>query len=140
MGQRIDQFCDNLRAKLTNIDSGLNGLKAKIDGKAQDAEQKVRTHLEDVQRHMEQNRAKVSASRAEVREWVESGKAATADKIAEWKAKRETSKLQNRADQAERYAAAEIDIALAAVDEAEEAALESWLAREDANAALAKRA
>jgi hypothetical protein len=139
MGQRIDQFSENLRVKLTNIDNGLNGLKAKIDGKAQDAEQKVRSHLEKVQRQMEQNRAKVSASQAEVNEWVEDRKVATADKIAEWKAKRETSRLQNRADKAEQYAAAANIVASAAVDEAEQAALESWLAREDANAAQAKR-
>jgi len=40
--------------------------------------------------------------------------------------------LQNRADNAERYAAAAVDVAVAALDEAEEAALEAWLARQDA--------
>ena len=30
MGKRIDQFCENLRQKLAMIDSGLDGLKAKI--------------------------------------------------------------------------------------------------------------
>jgi len=34
MGQHIDQFCDDLRLKLTNIESGLSSLKSKIDGKA----------------------------------------------------------------------------------------------------------
>jgi hypothetical protein len=33
MGKRIDQFCENLRQKLVMIDSGLDGLKAKIDTK-----------------------------------------------------------------------------------------------------------
>jgi hypothetical protein len=46
--------------------------------------------------------------------------------------------LQNRADKAERYAAGAIDIAVEAVDEAEQASLEAWLAREDANAVLPK--
>jgi chromosome segregation ATPase len=139
MGQRIDQFCEDLRRKLTNIDSGLEGLKTKIDGKAQHAEQDVRGHLEKVQRRIEQDRAKVSAARAEMKDWVEGRKIATTDKIAEWKAKRETSKLQNRADQAERYAASAIAVGLAAVDEAEQAALEAWLARQDANAAQAEK-
>jgi hypothetical protein len=40
---------------------------------------------------------------------------------------------QRRAAEADRYAAACIDLAIAAVDEAERAALEAWLAREDAN-------
>jgi hypothetical protein len=140
MGQRIDQFCEDLRLKLTNIDSGLVGLKAKIDGKAQHAEQEVSSHLERVQRRIQQDRAKVSTAHAEVKNWLEDRKNITTDKIAEWKAKRETSKLQNRADQAERYAAAAIDVALATVDEAEQAALEAWLARQDANSAKAKKA
>jgi hypothetical protein len=33
--RRTDQFCENLRFKLTNVDSKMNALKAKIDGKAQ---------------------------------------------------------------------------------------------------------
>ncbi|HUK09083.1 MAG TPA: hypothetical protein VLX09_14510 [Stellaceae bacterium] len=140
MGQRIDQFCENLRLKLTNIDSGLTSLKAKIDGKTQQAEQEARSHLEKVRRQIQQNRAKVSAAQTEMKEWAESRKAATNEKISEWKAKRETSRLQNRADKAERYAAASIEVALAAVDEAEEASLEAWLARQDAGPTLAKSA
>ena len=140
MAQRIDRFCENLRVKLTSVDSGLHSLKTKIEGKAQHAEQEARSHLAKVQKHIEQNREKVSASQAEVKEWVEARKTATADKIADWKAKHETSKLQNRADRAERYAAATVDVAMAAVDEAEEAALEAWLAREDADSAQAKKA
>jgi hypothetical protein len=62
----------------------------------------------------------------------------TADRVAEWKSNRETSKLQNRADKAERYAAATIAVALAAVDEAEQAAIEAWLTRQDANSPLAQ--
>ena len=50
MNQRIDQFCEDLHLKLTSIDSGLGGLKAKIDGKVQNAEQEVSTQLERVQK------------------------------------------------------------------------------------------
>ena len=140
MGQRIDQFCEDLRLKLTNIDSGLGGLKAKIEGKAQNAEQEARSQLERVQKRVEQDRTKVSAAQTELKNWVEERKTATRDKIAEWKTKLETSKLQNRADKAERYAAATIVVALAAADEAEQAALEAWLARQDASSVQAKAA
>jgi hypothetical protein len=125
MGQRIDQFYHDLQLKLTNIGSGLEGLKAKISGKADRAEQDVRTHLDQVQRRIEQDRAKAVAAR---------------EKIAEWKTNHETTKLQNRADMAERYAAAAVDVTLAALDEAEQATLEAWLARADANAAVPKKA
>jgi predicted nucleic acid-binding Zn-ribbon protein len=139
MGERIDRFCEELRLKLMNIDSNMGGLKAKIDGKAANVEQDVRSHLETVNKRIEQNRAKVSAEQAEVKNWIEQRKTVTRDKIAEWKAKRETSKLLNRADNAERYAAATIVFALAAIDEAEQASLDAWLARQDANSAQAKQ-
>ncbi len=138
MGQRIDQFCENLRQKLTMADSGLEGLKAKIDSKARTAEQDVQSHLERVQKRIEQGRAKVSAAQAEMRNWADQRKTVTKEKIAEWKAKREVVKLQSRADIAEHYAAAAIDLAVAAIDEAEQASLEAWLARADADYAQNK--
>ncbi len=45
MGQRIDQFCENLRQKLTMTDSGLEGLKTKIDAKKANVEQDVQRRL-----------------------------------------------------------------------------------------------
>ena len=140
MGQRIDQFCENLGQKLTMTDSGMDGLKAKIDGKAAHVEQDVQSHLERVNERIEQGRAKVSAAQADMKNWAEQRKTVTNEKIAEWKAKRELSKLQGRANDAESYAAAAIDVAVAAVDEAEQASLEAWLARQDADYAQTKQA
>jgi len=138
MGQQIDRFVEDLRVKLTNAKSRVDGLKAKIDEKAQNAGQEVRSHLDQVQKRIEQDRSKVLAAQTEVKNWVEARKTATAAKIAEWKAKHETKELQDHADWAERYAAASIEVALAAIDDAEQAILESWLARQDANSAQAK--
>jgi hypothetical protein len=140
MGQRIDQFCENLRQKLTMTASGLDGLKAKIDGKAARVEQDAQSHLERVQKRIELGHAKVSAAQADMKNWAEQRKAITSEKIAEWKAKRELGKLQTRADDADHYAAAAIDVAVAAVDEAEQASLEAWLARYDADNAQTKQA
>ena len=42
MGQRIDQFREDLRQKPTMTDSGLEGLKAKIDGKTSRVERDVK--------------------------------------------------------------------------------------------------
>jgi len=141
MGHRIDQFCETLRQKLTMTDNGLDGLKVKIQGKATHVEQDVQSHLDRVHERIEQGRAKVSAAQADMKNWAEQRKAVTSDKIAEWKSKWETGKLQSRADNAERYAAAAIDVAVAAVDEAEQASLEAWLARQDAaDLAQAKQA
>ncbi len=140
MAQRIDQFYEDLRAKLTKIDSNLHDLQAKIDEKAQHVEEDGQKHLDSVRKRIEQNRASAAAARDEVKGWMESRKDATADKIAAWKANHESSKLQRYADQAERYAAAVITVALADVDEAEKAALEAWLARQEADMAQAQKA
>jgi hypothetical protein len=138
MTQQLDQFHHDLQLKLTNIRSGIDGLKAKMSGKAERAEQDVRVHLEQVRRRVEQDRAKAVAAQGEIKNWIDQKKVATNEKIAEWKTNHENNKLQNRADMAERYAGATIDVALAALDEAEQAALEAWVARQDANAASSK--
>ena len=140
MGERIDQFCENLRIKLTSIDNNMESLKAKIDGKARTAEQDVRTHLDGVKKRIEQDRTKVTAAQADIKKWVEERKATASEKIAEWKTKREVAKLQSRAASAERYAAGAAVVAMAAVDEAVQASLEAWLARNDADTAQSAKA
>ena len=55
--------------------------------------------------------------------------------INEWKAKHEVRKLNARAERSEAYADAAMVLALASIDEAEEAALEAVAARMDADAA-----
>jgi len=50
----------------------------------------------------------------------------------------EAKVLENRAEGAERYAEASIEVALAAIDDAEHATLEALLARQDANTAEVK--
>lgn len=85
----------------------------------------MQSHLDRVHKRVEQGRAKIAAAQADIKGWADEKKAATSDKIAEWKAKRELTKLQGRADKAERYAAAASAVAVAALDEAEEASLEA---------------
>lgn len=138
MGRRIDQFCEDLRSKLTNIDTGLNALKTKIDSNADKAEQDVRGYLDKAHTRMEQEKAKIAADQAQMKNWVDQQKAVTREQIAGWKAKHEATKLQSRAEMAERYADAAADYAVSALGIAEEAALEAWLARQDARAAQPK--
>jgi DNA-binding protein YbaB len=138
MSERIDQFYETLRLKLADVDKKLSALKAKTDAQGQNAEREMRTYLDALQKRIEQGQAKASAAQAEVAKWMEQRKAAGGAVIAEWKSKGELTKLRARADFAERYALAAIDVAVAAMDAAEEAALEAWLARHDAGHAHSK--
>jgi hypothetical protein len=140
MSERIDEFCKNLHAKLTSIENNMQALKAKIDSKTQAAEQEVRTRLDGVKKRVDQERPKVAAAQADIKKWIEERKTTTNQKIAEWKAKSEKARLKSWADFAETYAGAAIAVALAAVDEAEQASLEAWLARKDAESAPGTKA
>jgi hypothetical protein len=48
MSHRIDLFCEDLWQKLTIIESGLQGLKAKVEANEAHAERDVRNHLDRV--------------------------------------------------------------------------------------------
>ncbi len=82
MSERIDQFCENLRGKLTSIDNNMQALKAKIDSRAQTAEQEVRTRLDAVKKRVDQERPKVAAAQADIKKWLEERKATTNQKVA----------------------------------------------------------
>ena len=140
MSERIDQFCENIRVKLTGVESNMQALKNKIDSQAQTAEQEVRTRLDALKKRIDQERPKVAAAQADIKKWLEQRRATTNQKIAEWKAKSERASLKSWASVAEGYAAAASMMALAAVDEAEQASLEAWLARKDADAVQATKA
>jgi hypothetical protein len=140
MSERIDRFCETLRVKLTDIEKNMQTLKAKIDSGAQTAEQDVRVRLDILKRRVDQDRTKVTAAQDEIKKWVKECKATTSQKLAEWKARSEKARLMNWADFAESYAAAAANVASAAVDEAERASLEAWLARKDAESAQGTKA
>jgi flagellar biosynthesis/type III secretory pathway ATPase len=135
MSRRIDPFCQDIRSRLAVIEMAVANLNARIDGRGRDVERDVREHLDAVKRLVESNRAKVAEATSEITNWIEADNAATNEEIAEWTANKETAKLIDRADRADRYAAAAKDVALAALDAAEQAALEAWLARRDAESA-----
>ena len=140
MNERIDQFCEDLRVKLTSIDDNTRALKAKIDSKERTVEQDVQFRLDSVKKRIAQDRTKLEAAQADIKKWAEERNGATDEKIAEWKAKLEKAKLKGRAEAAERYAVGAAVVALAAVDEAEQASLEAWLARKDADSAQGTKA
>ena len=133
MGERFDEFREKLRNKLTGLDNDMKSLKAKMDDKTRTAEQDVRSRLDVFKKHADQERAKVTAAQNEMKKWAEERKAATSEKLAEWKTKRDMAKLQSRANSAVHYAEAAAVVAFAAVDEAVQAALEAWLAQKDAS-------
>ena len=133
--QNLNQFAEDVRVRLANIDSGLKSLKTKVGGDAKRAEAEARNQLAKVSADIEASKPKLAAAEAQMTQWVEAQKTATTRKVAEWKATQDFGKLQARAAQAERYAAAARDVAVTALHGAHQAALEAYLANKDASAA-----
>jgi hypothetical protein len=132
MGPHIDAFCGEICLKLVNIDEELRYLKITIREKARHAEPEVRSQLDKVMKRIACNQPKVAAARAQVEHWI-TDQAKDALRFRNEEIPEDRIRKLRRAAEADRYAAACIDLAIAAVDEAERAALEAWLVREDAN-------
>jgi hypothetical protein len=132
MGPHIDAFCGEICLNLVDIDEELQYLKITIRKKARQAAPEVRSQLEKVTKRVACNQSKVAAARAQVEHWV-TNKAKDDLRFRNEEISEDRIKKIRRAAEADRFAAACIDLAIAAVDEAERAALEAWLVREDAN-------
>jgi hypothetical protein len=133
--QNLDQLSQDVRTRLANIDSSLKSLKTKVDGDTRQADAEARSQLAKVSADLEANQPQLAAAEAQMTQWVQTQKATTTQKIAEWKATQDFAKLQARAADAERYAAAARDVAVAKLNAAHQAALEAFIAKKDANSA-----
>jgi hypothetical protein len=132
MGPHIDAFCGDICLKLVDIDEELRYLKITIREKARHAVPEVRSQLEKVMKRIASNQPRVAAARAQVEHWIKDG-AKDALRFRNDEIPEDRRRKLKWPAEADRYAAACIDLAIAAVDEAERAALEAWLVREDAN-------
>lgn len=135
MNEKVDSFCKELRAKLDRVDKRIKDLKAGAKGATEKAKVEAQAQLAALENRARDQRAKVQATEAKTKAWFEEKKTATSEKIAVWKAQRDVKKLAAHADSAEDYAVASMQLAAAAVDEAERAAVEAVVARMDSDAA-----
>ena len=133
MSHSIIQLCANIRQKLAHIEAGLTHFSNRSGGKADLAELEIRSHLNTIRLRVIQGRVGVVAARTEMQAWTDEQKATASDTVTRWKAARDVARLRDRADRAERNAKATLEIALAALDNAEQAAFEAWLARHAAD-------
>jgi len=132
MYPHIDAFCGDICLKLVDIDEELRYLKITIREKARHAEPEVRSQLEKVMKRIASNQPRVAAARAQVEHWIKD-KAKDSLRFRNDEIPEDRNRRLKWAAEADRYAAACIDLAIAAVDEAERAALEAWLVREGTN-------
>jgi chromosome segregation ATPase len=135
MSAKVDQFCDSLRTRLNAIEGRIESVKANVEILPKQAEKALRDMLDEARTRLQAQKERIEQTRANLKAHAQQKIAETKKAVSEWKAKRETRKLQARADRAEAYAADAIAFALATIDEAEEAILDAVVARIDADQA-----
>jgi len=99
------------------------------------AEKALQQKLAEARTKVEAHKQRVEKARADLKVWADQKAAETKEAISEWKAKHEARKLNARSERAEAYAEAAVVLALASIDEAEEAILDAAAARMDADKA-----
>jgi hypothetical protein len=138
MSEKIDHLCDQLRIKLHGIDRRLEALKGNNAATSEKSRHLVESQMDSVQQRIYERRHRVDAANASVADWIEK-RAVFADQDAAWKDAADLSRLESRADDVEGYATAVFELAMAAADEAAQAALEALLARNDVEVAASFR-
>ena len=137
MSERIDGFCEKLRVKLTKVETDIAAIRDRIHSSADTAEAEILKRRDAVSAEVTAARAGLADAKAAAEKWTEEKKATTTEMVEEWKATANAKLLSKRADAAEAYAAAALQIAMEALDEADLAALDAWIARVDADEAAA---
>jgi hypothetical protein len=135
MSERVDKFCDKLRERLNAIEGWIQSVQTDAQALPAKAEKALQQKLVEARTKVEAQKQRVEKARADLKIWADQKMAETREGINEWKAKREVRKLNARAERAEAYAEATMVLALASIDEAEEAILDAVAARKDAEAA-----
>jgi hypothetical protein len=135
MSTRVEQFCGRLRDRLNAIEGRAETIKAYVVGRSEAVEKTLRGMLEEACTKLQAQKDQVERIRTNLKAMAPQKIAETKEAVSEWKAKRETRKLQARADRLTAYAADTMDYAVGAIDAAEEAILDAMVARIDADAA-----
>jgi len=131
MSEQISRLCDELRIKLHGMDRRLEAIKSNGQGTFDRSQAMIEGQLDRVEQRIYDNRASVKEANLRVETWLTGRKARVSGGQALWEERLGDVLLRSRADDAEAYAVAVFDLAIAAVDEAILAALQAVLARGD---------
>ncbi|MER2606274.1 MAG: hypothetical protein ABTQ29_10610 [Siculibacillus sp.] len=135
MNQKFRLLCAELRLKLLSIDRVVEQIQTDPVALSTAAQTRAEVRIGGIRDHIAARLDEVTAAEGRVRAWVDHGRESAAAQVAAWKAGGNTHDLNGRADDAETYALAVLDLAAAAARECAQAVLEAVLARSDADAA-----
>jgi hypothetical protein len=138
MSSKVDQVCENLRNQLDTIEAKVKIAKSALQSLPEQTEFSLRQGLAAARRKVEIQRKHAAQVRANLKAWAAEKMAHTQETVNEWKSRRDTQRLNDRAELTAVYAAEAMDNAIATIDETEEAIFDAVIARIDADTALAQ--
>ena len=133
MNMNLDALGKKLHAKLDSRIDQLKEIKAHLVDVEKATEVSIQTKLKEARETLETRKQEALDIKAKLSELVEEKKAETETAVAEWKANHDRSKLEKRAERAEKYADFCVKSILYYSVEAEVAILEAAAARKDAD-------
>ena len=129
MSEKVDNFCNDLRDHLNAVEERLDHAKANVQSAADEGREAVEAKKKKIEADFATKKDKVEDAKAKAKDWVDRKKAELEMDLDEWIAKREIRKLEKRAEHAEDYAVAAVNVAAAAVEEADYAILDAIASR-----------
>ena len=136
MSTMIDNFTKQLHDNLEAVEDRAKSLKKSLKSAPEKTQAEIQSKLDKVKANLEAKKQEFDQYRAKLKTQFEEKEAEVESNVEEWKVGREVKQLEHRADRAESYAATATFLALATLEEAEEATLEAIAARLDAEAAV----
>lgn len=133
MDIHLDKIGKKLHGKIDSSISGLKSAKAHLENVQKETAKAIQTKLNAAKETLEEKRQGAADAKARLEGLIEEKKTETETAVAEWKTDRDHKKLEKRAQRAEKYADACVEMALSFAWEAELAILEAAAARKDAD-------
>jgi len=135
MSAAIDNFTKKLHDNLEAIEDRAKSLRKSIRSAPEKSQAEIQEKLDEAKANLDAKKQEFDAYRAKLKTQFEAKESEVKSHVEEWKTSREVKKLNHRADHAEDYANTAIFLAMAMMEEAEEATLAAVAARRDAEAA-----
>jgi enolase len=132
----IDNFTKQLHDNLEAVEDRVKSLKKSIQSAPKKTQAEIQLKLDEAKTTLDAKKQEFDEYRAKLKTQFDEKESELKSNVEEWKASREIKKLEHRADKAEDYAATLIFLAMATIEEAEEATLAAIAARLDAKAVL----
>jgi hypothetical protein len=134
MSIAIDNFTKQLHDNLEAVESRAQAIKDSIQSAPRKTQAEIQAKLDEAKKTLDAKKTEFETYRSTLKAQLDEKESEIKGNVEEWKHNREVKKLEYRADRAELHASTTIVLALAAMEQSEEAILAAIAARFDAEA------